>query len=96
MSDKAWGRIQAIVIAFIIIFGLSFTWFMENHEEKGAAILLNNTWLVFPIVGLIIIMAFLIIFAGVRRQMGEVNRKTFLVSFFILLGVSFFFSITRL
>ncbi|WP_078595344.1 hypothetical protein [Evansella clarkii] len=96
MSDKAWGRLQAIVIAFMIIFGLSFIWYMENNEEKASAILLNNTWLIFLIIGLIIIMLFLMVFAGVRRQMGEVNKKTFLVSFLILLGFSFFFAITRL
>ncbi|WP_078595349.1 hypothetical protein [Evansella clarkii] len=96
MSDRAWWRLQAIIGAFIVIFGLSITWYMENNEEKGVAFFLNNTWLIYLIISIMIIMLFLIIFAGVRRYMGEVNRRTFLISFLILLGFSFFFSITRL
>ncbi|UTR11085.1 hypothetical protein MM300_01770 [Evansella sp. LMS18] len=96
MSDKAWGRLQAIIIAFIIIFVLSITWYMENNEEKGVTFFLNNTWLIYLIIGFMVVMVFLIIFAGVRRHMGEVNKKTILISFLILLGFSFFFSITRL
>lgn len=96
MSDKAWGRIQAIVMTFVIILVLSFTWFMENNQEKGTEFLLNNTWVLILVMSLLVVMGFLIIFAGIRRQMGEVNMKTFLVSFLILLGFSIFFAITRL
>ncbi|WP_078595347.1 hypothetical protein [Evansella clarkii] len=96
MSDKLWGRIQAIVMTFVIILVLSFTWFMENNQEKGTEFLLNNTWVLILVMSLLVVMGFLIIFAGIRRQMGEVNKKTFLVSFLILLGFSIFFAITRL
>jgi uncharacterized Tic20 family protein len=90
------GGLQAVIGAFIVIFGLSITWYMENNEEKGVAFFLNNTWLIYLIIGFMVVMVFLIIFAGVRRYTGEVNKRTFLISFFILLGFSFFFSITQL
>ncbi|WP_078595356.1 hypothetical protein [Evansella clarkii] len=94
MNNRKWAIIQMVSLALLIGGGSIFMIYAERNPGQAADLLHGNFLLAFLLILLIQAGIFILIFAEVRKRMGEASKQAFVAGFFVV-GLVLFITFLR-